>query len=405
MEKQTKAIEKFQEEVDSEIMNHRIRIAKAEEANEKSPDDEREAKIASLKGALEVLKEIMADKDCRKKRLESNRSWKADLVVEAFAALSADVEDAFTHALLMQPDEREDAAIEEFDLQEEYQEKANGDNIGLIHQQADDGFANRYFEQYLAGAPQELDTTPAIRKHEPTEEQLAKQTLMQAVWDAEDHLKTVQMWFDRKEDEQRQDQEDEYQRRISGQQPAYTSTEQFDLHWVAVNRQMIRDLVEAEEGYSQAKAAAKAAGVQFQSKNQSSCFGTDNPGENVSDPGYPLSQEVNIPAAAAWVTPRVEGWMEDVPEDLEPVPENARKYAEDCLPEQSSEMDLDDCPDDAAEGTSEKADSACEMEIDDWDFKEIEFGDSLSCVGYGNRHQKIAKWQRDCQVAYSGGCA
>ncbi|KAF2172226.1 hypothetical protein M409DRAFT_49950 [Zasmidium cellare ATCC 36951] len=348
-EQQIEAIEKFQRKVKNEISNDELRIMDAE-VNKDAPDSEREDSINSWNSAIDILRRILTQMDCEKQSLETNVRWKSSISMEAQVEVAAYLDDAFTHACLIEPLEEDEIPLGKFDLQEQYQKALKN---------RDDECEATTPTMTFHKAPEKLDTTafPLDREVEPpTEEESNKRKLLKTVWDAEDRVQQAQVAFDNRVHEQAYDQEVNYQAELAGEPTTYESLEHFDLHWVQVNQELTRELIEAEEAYSQAKAAALEASVQFQTDNQSSCFGDDFDGT-----GYPISQEVDVEGAVAWVTPKVDSWLANVPEDA----------CSDC---ESS------------------------VDVDDWDFKELDLSDSLSCVDYGSRRKRIDRWQRDCQV-------
>lgn len=154
---------------------------------------------------------------------------------------------------------------------------------------------------------------------------------------ARNQLNDTQARFDRREHDR------EMERRTTG------DTEDFDIRWVHRFRELTTELIEAEAAFTAAKAAALEARVDLKDEDQGSMF-LDH-----EDDGYNLSHENDC--AASVDSQRIQQWRESIPGDAYPG---------------------DAGPDDTAS-----------VEVDEWDFRELNWSDSASCVDFGPFRSKI----------------
>ncbi|PIB01498.1 hypothetical protein CB0940_00183 [Cercospora beticola] len=258
------------------------------------------------------------------------------------------MEEAFVIAgLVLEPVEEQEAEEELYDLQTEYQNfmralEANsedGSQAGSSHSVAMLDLAG---EDFMQSAPPPLS---------PEDQQ--KLDAKEAFYEARQKLFEAQVRFDRKEEDQAQARHEE-----EPTEEEEEETAAFDLHWFQRNREITRELIEAEEQLAKAKAEALALGVEIRLEDQASGFSV---GEDEEEDGAPAIRESweGEATAAHFSRTKVDDWLHTVDE-------------------QSSSEQVGDA------------------DTDDWDAQEVEISESRSLVAWGPPRKKIDKWQQDC---------
>ncbi|GIZ40847.1 hypothetical protein CKM354_000417000 [Cercospora kikuchii] len=257
------------------------------------------------------------------------------------------LEEAFVIAgLVPEPTEEQEAEGEPYDLQTEYQNfvrdleggSEDDSQVGSTHSIAMLEIAG---DDFMQTAPPPV-SPEAQRKHDAKE----------AFYEARQNLLEAQVRFDRKEEDQAQarhgEQEIEDDEEIAA----------FDLHWFQRNREITRELIEAEEQLAKAKAEALALGVEIRLEDQASGFSA---GEDEEEGSLAIRESWEGEATAAHFSrTKVDEWLGSVDE-------------------QSSSEHVGDA------------------DTDDWDAQEVEISESRSLVAWGPPRKKIDKWQQDCR--------
>ncbi|CAK4032601.1 Hypothetical predicted protein [Lecanosticta acicola] len=352
---QVKEIRKFRLKVKREITSHTTRIKIAESPND--PDEEPDRELAAkLKEEVEVLERMCSHMERRKDQLEADLRFQAQLHRKIQQEVNANLEEAFVECALLNPDEEDDLPVEQFDLQEQY--KAT-----LMDMQEPEEMIRGGYSPELP----ELDTSRdylhrQVPKPTPEEEaeNLGRARMAETLQQALQHVTIMQEQFDSKEVSRERDAILNNEAEMRGEETYYTSQEDFDVHWVENFREITRNLITAEEALKQAKKAAKAAGIKHIPGWESSDYGDDfsNPG------GYPASMEIDPVAAKERAVPAVDDWLEKLVEDMLPV----------------------------------HGDFEISVEVDEWDCREVEIGDSLSCVDWGTYREEIEEFRETCRA-------
>ncbi|SMY23876.1 unnamed protein product [Zymoseptoria tritici ST99CH_1A5] len=321
-------LENLEWKVRREIEAHEYRRRKtdSEDNTVETPVSTSSAKeVDNLHLMLENVKQRISTADVQ-------RNTQAMILQECSEALNACLEESFIAAEIVHPAVLEpEIDVEPLDLQQEYQafceqlrEMEEGSQASSV------AALNVTGDTYLLVPPQVL-----------TPEEQAQADLKSAFFDARERLQNASYDFDQREtarrDEQCRTDEDE---------------ETFDLRWLQHIRDLTREVIEAEEAFAAAKAAAKEAGLNLTLEYQSSGFA------DVEGDGDCMSFDDELIGTAHIA--KIGDWLSGVDADM----------------------------------SSEIAGSA---EVDDWEAKDVEICDSVSLVAYGPHRRKIDGWQQDCR--------
>lgn len=339
-----RAIADFKPILSREIMNHKARIARIAESSGgyRSPDGGRESDVLEkLGGELGNLEMLELDVKAREEILESNVARKLSYLREHWADVNAYLEEAFVVSEAIEPAREEvDEPAPDLDLQEEYQ--------NLVDQMQEFEGGSQ------AGSP--LETGDAFMTDvgpPPTPELQAHIAASEALEDARDGLRYAQEQFDRKGENRKRELSQNMDAVLRGETVA-ENEEDFELRWVLRNRQLTRELLEAEEAVSHAKLAAQGVGLQIDWGTQSSCFADDK-----ADGSPELASHEPVDRKCLASDPRMIAWQESLADTVDP---------------------------ELWDGTT--------VEVDAWGTEEeVDFEDSPSCVAGGTLRVRIDKWE------------
>lgn len=306
--------------------------------------------IASINRELEILKILAGNTKMKKEILSNNLRWSADELLERQTAVMEYLNEAFIEALLIGSGDAETLPVEVLDLETEYQD---------VHRALyeDSGATEDYIPESLK------DEDIAIRTKEMTDqspEQLARAELESAVWEARAARNDAERAFDSRGSRRDREWQEHRVAEFNGLPTSDTNKEEFDLRWVLDDRLTTRAFIEAEENLIKAKAAAVSAGIEVVEPED------DIPEYAYEFPGHPLSGEKEVGV----IIPNtgVEAWRDSVA-DLAG----------------SGEIHEDDLNS-----------IRCAVRLDYWDSREVEMGDSGSCVDWEYYAEDIVKWQIIC---------
>ncbi|CAK1356180.1 unnamed protein product [Cercospora beticola] len=332
----------LQLDIESEIAAREYRLRRIE------TDESDVEGLDKVQQELENMQLLLENVQLRQQQAQAQVQTQADILRTCLKDALRILEEAYVIANLVEsgPEEPEfdDTPL---DLQTEYQnfvrdlqaDSENGSQAGSTHSVAMLELAGNNFMQ---SAPPPL-SPEAQQRHDAKE----------AFYEARQNLHEAQIRFDRKEEDQAQARHEERETEDDEETAA------FDLHWFQRNRQITRELIEAEEQLAKAKAKALALGVEIRLEDQASGFSV---GEDEEE-GAPAIRESweGEATAAHFSRTKVDEWLGTVDE-------------------QSSGEQVGDA------------------DTDDWDAQEVEISESRSLVAWGPPRKKIDKWQQDCTL-------
>ncbi|KAF2214951.1 hypothetical protein CERZMDRAFT_82836 [Cercospora zeae-maydis SCOH1-5] len=297
---------------------------------------------------LSNMRLLLENVHLRQQKLDAQIRTQMDVLRTCQTNAISAMEEAFVIAgLVSEAVEEQEAGEEPYDLQTEYQQfmrdlEADSDN------DSQPGSSRSVIALDLAG-PNFMQSAPPPLSPEAQQRLNAKE----AFYDARQKLLEAQMRFDRKEEDQARARHQEKDAEDSEE------TETFDLHWLQRNREITRELIEAEEQLADAKAQALALGVEIRLEDQASGFSV---GEEEEEEGNPVMRESweGEATAAHFSRTNVDNWLGTVDEKF------------------SSELVED-------------------ADADDWHAQEVEISESRSLVAWGPPRRKIDKWQQVCR--------
>ena len=282
---------------------------------------------------------MQQDAEARRKGIDTRRQTLAKMLRTIQADVNAYLEDAFIHALLLEPeDDLPDTPIEALDLQKEY-----GDFCRSVQRVTG--------QQKTPTSP--LDTTREHFEVAPlSAEDQAKADLHDTYWHAQQRLQSAKAHFDNRERDQQAEMQANFEAVDRGEEPMDATPEDFDLRWLKHEQDLTHELIEAENALAEVKTAAIAAGVELAEDDKASGFIDD-----VAD-GYRMSFEKELVASVPSAT--VKNWLSDIP-DL------------------------------ASPSFNDRVD-----QTDDWEAEDVKISDSVSMVAEGAERRRIDKWREVC---------
>lgn len=343
------ALANYETALRREIQNHQALIDKAEAGGDSSAINAADEPnfAESLQEELENLKRLLQGAENRKIVVDANLTSRRNLLQKYQDDVNKHIEVAFVYAQVVEEaSEEEDFEVPEISVQEEYQSL-------VIKMQDLHGIS--VAERSFTSTTERIETPmPAI-----SPERQARIAASKALWEAEQDRQYARVQFE----ERNVNRERELQQTIAAEQRGelvpFSSVEEFDLSWVVRFREITRELLDAEKRVSQARAAAKEAGLSLEHDTQSSCF-PDDPADGQLEL---MSSENDSPETFAG-DPRMIAWMDS----------------------------LDDS------GNPEFWEPA---DVDEWGSgAEVVDSDSASVVAYGSERRRIDAWQRvGCSTA------
>lgn len=305
-------------------------------ANDLDPD------LRALTQQMAVLDAMYEHHQDRVKALKSTIEAKKRWVLESNREAVAEMEEAWVDAQLMAPrDAPDESPVESLGLNEEYEKWCQ-------RMQEDDD------QVPCVAAP--LDADPNARLHNMappmTEEQEQWERLKSIVYWSLERYQKAQHQFGSREVQRLAELQANLDAGARGEMTIDNSPEAFDIRWVKRNQELTRELIDAEAGWLEAKAAAAEAGLRVEMDDQSSDFGVDG------DDGYRMSQEQSMIDSVP--SPTIRNWVSGIPDLASPSFNDGF------------------------------------VESDSWDVQEVDISDSVSLVATGNDRRRIERWRKLC---------
>lgn len=344
---QTKLIRKLEDMLRREIKNRNSRLNGSIRGDSFDKDHD-QSRTAPIEEDLAVLHRMRTKMSNRKAEIEQRLRFQEEISMQTQNELSAILEEALISAGLLDADEKEEMPPQDFDMQADFQKTL--DELNGPEGEIRGGYSPEPLELISH------DETMQQPSQELSAEEQNKQATEAALTQALRDLDEARFQFDNKETHRDRDWHESCQAELRGEPEVYSSQTDFDLHWVQNFSDITRNLIDAEQAVKQAKRAAREAGVDVASDEQSSDFADD-----FDLVGYPLSQEIDSEEAQEHVMPLVGDWLDTVSERFGSGSENNM-----------------------------------EVDLDEWDYEEVEIGDSLSCIDLDWHREKIDRWRTMC---------
>jgi len=327
--------------VQREIASCNTRLAIMEEEGRLESED-----AGKLERQLANLNLMVQDVQARRQKTHSELEDKARQLRSLQATVNGHFEDAFIHAHLLAQEEQEaEPEIEEMDLMQEYETFCRK----LDH--ANDNYSD------ITVPP--LDTN---RDHlavpPPSEEEQARQEVINALWAAKETLDLARRDFEEREETRAREFQENQDAADRGEPTTDATPDDFDMRWVVRYGELTRDLINAEAAYAEVKRVAFEAGVPLPFEdNETVCEAMDEDGV-----GYTTSKEQELVASVP--SPTVRRWLDKVPEGVEV-------------------------------GSPSFGDGA-RSDADEWEAEEVGISDSVSLVAEGRERARIDRWRKAC---------
>lgn len=244
-----------------------------------------------------------------------------------------------------------------------------------------------------------VDADDMVWQNSPmTANERESQEFNESVKMAEENLLEAQMDFDSLPDVQRQHKIDYRQKSKEGVYTFYTESE-LDVSHVIQARQITRALIEAEEAFDKACAAARCRGI------------FDNDADNTSlDSGYDLSPSGLALANVDFKPASVQAWMDGVPRcadqanstpDLEA---DVGTLYDQAWSEESPAKGISQCgvEEEGLAGTWSWVNEYLNPDSDEWDARTVNMSDNLSLTAEDGSRKLINQWVQICESAREG---
>ncbi|SMR52173.1 unnamed protein product [Zymoseptoria tritici ST99CH_3D1] len=316
-------------------LRREIRIRKMA-PSEAGSDGELPTTKKELKTLMSLLEVVPVEKELLQNRLR----YKGDLLLEANHDVTKFLDEAFVAALLYEPKVDEEEQIEIFNLEERFQ---------TLHTES-------YPEEAKFLPAQEPEGMNVCEKPaEPTLVETAKHDAMVKLWEARKSLETAQQEFDEKDDRRAWELHQRRTEEMSGEASFDATEEDFDIRWVACNRELTRNLIDAEEFFNAAEAKASELGCELPQ---------DTEGYYGGEGFIEYYESDHIVDGDFSEDPRVGSWISELPEVAIEDPETLVEVR---------------------------------GEICEWECREVEISDSLSAVDYDCKRSKIDAYEQACR--------
>ncbi|KAF2214934.1 hypothetical protein CERZMDRAFT_95312 [Cercospora zeae-maydis SCOH1-5] len=357
--KQLAQIAKFLSTAKVEIRIHRYKLQECAESNEQSDEEATFAK-PRLANELQVMEDMLEHYEAEKIELEGKLRRLGDYLRESYTELMVELDEAFTSAKLLEPQNQDELPVERLDLQEQYQKFRARD------QGTEEG--------RMTTPPPPIDTSRDFLMNNPptlTPEQQRISALQQAAQQALTRFEIAGREFDLRMLNQEQERAFNQDAWLHGTHAVDVDTAAFDARWLWLNHTITRELIEAEDAVRAARKEAKAGGIDVLSLAPS-LFPSEgfesHPQDGKCWSGSDLSEVNGERPVSTSAKPRVWEWLGSVGEEFTAVG-------------------------DAGSGC------AMDVDVDDWVAKEVEFWDSASLAEERTEKRKlIDKWQQMCSA-------
>ena len=302
--------------------------------------------VEKIEKQLENLRLMIDDVRARRQAVLANVEFQARQLRSLQAAANAGLEEAFICANLMEQEEESEPESEKLDVNQEYE---------IFCRKL--GNAN---DDYSDGNCSALDTN---REHlevpPPSEEEQARQQVINAIWAAKEALDLARRGFEQRENIRAREFQANQAAADRGAPTTDATPDDFDVRWVVRFRELTRDLINAEAAYADVKRSAFEAGVPWPFVDNETVLEAMDEDDGV---GYTMSKEQELMASVP--SPTVRRWLDKVPEGVEV-------------------------------GSPSFGDGG-RSESDEWEAEEVEISDSVSLVAEGRKRARIDRWREKC---------
>ena len=300
-----------------------------------------EKTVADLQQHLEILMLLLDETKGRRQLVHTQLSAQADQLRRTQAAANGIIEEALVCGCLLEPEGPPlDESIQPLDLDAEY--AAFCEKLKDAYEE--DG-------EYTAPPLDVSDRPEEVLMQ--TEEDKARQSIVERFWAAKDALHQAHKDFEGREVTRAREFQANADAANRGEPTTDDSPEAFDIRWVKRNQELTRAVVDAEAVFAAAKAEIREASIELPPEDQTSVL------YDRADDGYRMSFEQDLVGSIP--SPVVKHWMSAIPGD-------------------------------AAEGIRSPA------EVDEWDAEEVGISDSVSLVAEGSERRRIDRWRPLCGV-------
>lgn len=304
--------------------------------NEEEAD---EAAVRAVQQQYNVLTLLLDDVEKRQESARVHLRVQGDDLRKKYAVAIGILEEAFIAGNLIEPATvEEEASPTVLDLDTEY--AAYCEQLKRAYDQ--DG-------EYTA-PPLDLCDSP-VKLRVLSDEEAAKQEIVERFWQAKDEFHQAYRQFENRELIRAREYQANTEAANHGEPTTDDSPEAFDIRWVKRNQELTRAVIDAEAAFTSAKAEMCEAGIELPPEDQTSVL------YDRTDDGYRMSFEQELVASIP--SPVVSKWMSAVPSD-------------------------------AAEELRSPA------EVDEWDAEEVGISDSVSLVAEGSERKRIDRWRQLC---------
>ena len=306
-------------------------------------------KIVKQLGNLRLM---IDDVRARRQAVLADVEFQARQLRSLQAAANAGLEEAFICANLMEQEEESEPESEKLDVHQEYEIFCR--KLEIANAGHSDGHSD------VSVPP--LDTN---REHlevpPPSEEEQARQQVINAIWAAKETLDQARRDFEQRENIRAREFQANQAAADRGEPTTDATPDDFDVRWVVRYGELTRDLINAEAAYADVKRSAFEAGVPLPFEdNETVCEAMDED----DGVGYTISKEQELVASVP--SPTVRRWLDKVPE--------------------GGEVGSPSFGDGVRSGS----------ESDEWEAEEVGISDSVSLVAEGRKRARIDRWREKC---------
>jgi hypothetical protein len=338
--RQRQAYMRFEKKVKAEILNCRAKIATVRDVDAKKEEE--------LQHQLEILELLLDDVQSRRQTVHVHLETQGEELRDVQAAANALIEEAYICAGLAEEDRKEhDSVSQDLDLETEY--------AAFLEK-----LKNANENDMVAVAPP-LDTSRDYDDEVPvpTEEERARQEIINGLWASKEALDQARRDFEEREVSRAREFQANQVAADRGEPTTDATPDDFDVRWVVRYGKLTRDLINAEAAYADVKRSAFEAGVPLPFEdNETVCEAMDED----DGVGYTISKEQELVASVP--SPTVRRWLDKVPEGVEV-------------------------------GSPSFGDGG-RSESDEWEAEEVGISDSVSLVAEGRERARIDRWREKC---------
>jgi hypothetical protein len=333
---------RFEKKVKAEIANCRAKIA-----NVRDVDAEKEEE---LQNQLEILELLLDDVQSRRQTVHVHLETQGEELRDVQAAANALIEEAYIYAGLAQENQEEhDSVSQDLDLETEYaafvDKLKNANDLDMVAVAPPLDTSRDYDDEVLA----------------PTEEEKARQEIINTLWASKEALEQARRDFEEREITRAREFQANKAAADRGEPTTDATPDDFDVRWVLRYAELTRDLINAEAAYADVKRTAFEAGVPLPFEdNETVCEAMDED----DGVGYTISKEQELVASVP--SPTVRRWLDKVPE--------------------GGEVGSPSFGDGVRSGS----------ESDEWEAEEVGISDSVSLVAEGRERARIDRWRKAC---------